>query len=196
MQPPQGVATAKALPVTGHSGSFKSFKESDLTIGSYKVTNIDRDWDKGSGANAGLWSRDAKKKAYRFDVQSQGRTLQGECTEQAVTHAVAGFGKTKVTFACTCGDGDTPRAKLSLVNGAGSVELGRGVKYDLAVVHQSEQGAQVSTALGYHFTSPSGEGAVDVTGNGRAWVPNDLDEEPLFDLVCGYAGLFLYRPTE
>lgn len=196
MKPPPGVATSQALPVQGHSGNMQTFKEKDLKIGSYAVTNIDRDWDKGTQVSAGPWSRDAKKKAYRYDVKANQRTLRGECTEQAVQHSVVGFGKMKVTFHCTCKEGDTQRATLDLVNEAGTVKIGEATSFDVTAVHQSEQGAQLSSALGYHFVAADQEGAVDVGGKGRAWAPANMAEEDLFGLVCSYAGLFLYRPTE
>jgi hypothetical protein len=196
MKPPPGVAGAKPLKVVGYSGSVQTFREKELQLGSYAVSNIDRDWDKGSSAGAGLWSRDAKKKAYRFDVKSQARTLHGECTEQAVQHSIAGFGKAKVTFGCTCSEGSTVRGKLDVVNGQGTAQVGDAALYQVATVHESEQGSTSSGALGYHFRGPQGEGAVDVGGTGRAWLPAEASEEDTFTLACQYAALFLYRPTE
>lgn len=195
MKPPAGVANADQLRVEGYSGSVKTFREKELKLGSYSVANIERDWDKGSSASAGLWSRDAKKKAYRYDVKSQSRTLHGECTEQAVQQSIAGFGKAKVTFGCTCNEGEAVRGKLDVVNGAGTAQVGESL-YQVSVVHESEQGSTVSAALGYHFRGPAGEGAVDVGGTGRAWLPAGVDEDNGLTLACQYAGLFLYRPTE
>jgi hypothetical protein len=196
LKPPASVGSAQELKVEGHSGSIKTFRDKDLKIGSYAVTNIDRDWDKGSSTSAGPWSRNAKSKAYRFDLKAEGHTLHGECTEQAVEQAVAGFGKAKVTFGCTCGEGDAQQAKLELVNGAGSAQLAAGAAYDLRALHESAQGAQVSSALGYEFRGAKESGAVDVSGAGRAWIPASVSDQERLALVCSYAGLLLYRPTK
>lgn len=195
MKPPPGVAAATPLAVVGHSGSVKTFRENEIKLGGYQVANIDRDWDKKSSSGAGPWSREAKKKAYRYDIQSQGRTLHGECTEQAVEHSVGGFGKQNVSFTCVCAENGANVAQLELANQAGTAQVGSANSYQVAAVHESEQGAKVSSALGYHFRGPHGEGAVDVTGSGRAWLPAQVDQEESFALVCQYAGLFLYRPT-
>ncbi len=196
MQPPQGVHDATVLPVTGHSGNLISFREKDLTLGAYRVTNIDRDWDRGSSQSAGPWARDAHKKAFRFDLKSQQRTLHAECVEQAVTHEVAGFGKSKATFKCSCAEGDGKPSTLELINGVGKATLSDGDTFEVAALYDSEQGPTTTEALGYHFKKDGAEGAVDVTVGGRAWVPKDIAEEQLFELVCHYGALFLYRPTK
>jgi hypothetical protein len=196
MKTPAWAAETQALPVQGYSGNSYSFKEKEIQIGSYAVNNIDRDWDKGSKASAGPWSRDSKRKAYRFDVAAQGRTAHGECTEQAVEHGIAGFAKSKVTFGCTCTEGGSERYKIELVDGEGTAQLGPSVTYNVNAVHDSEEGGQVSKTLGYQFRGAPGQAGVDVSGAGRAWVPPSASEDDLLGLVCGYAGFFLYRPTE
>jgi hypothetical protein len=195
MKPPSGVSGATALPVSGHSGSVKTFREKPLQLGPYQVGSIDRDWDKKSSTSAGPWSRDAKKKAYRYDVTGQGRNLHGECTEQAIESSVAGFGKLSVTFSCVCSENGSTVAQVDLKDETGSAQVSGAEGYKVSTIHDSEQGARVSSPLGYHFTGPHGEGAVDVSGPGRAWLPAQAEPDESLALACQYAGLLLYRPT-
>ena len=120
--------------------------------------------------------------------------MHGECTEQASSNGIAGFSKVKVTFGCTCNEGETARGKIDVVNGAGTAQVGEAL-YQVLLVHESETGSKVSGALGYHFRGPEGEGAGDVGGTGRAWLPAGADDHNSFTLACEYAGLLLYRPT-
>lgn len=194
LKPPASVTGSQPLKVEGHS-SVKTFKEKDLKIGSFAVTNIDRDWDKGSGVSSGPWAKTKGKKAYRFDVKGQERTLHAECTEEALTNAIGGFGKTNVTFGCACKEGEVQRVKLDLSNGTGAVQLADSINYKVSSLHESEQGARITDPLGYHFQAGEVEGVIDVSGNGRAWLPTAASEEDQFGLVCSYAALLLYRPT-
>ncbi len=195
LKPPASVATALELKVEGHS-DVKTFREKDLKIGSYVVHNIDRDWNRSTSLAAGPWSRESGNKAYRFDLKAQSRTLHGECTEAVAKNGIAGFGTSSVTFGCTCKEGESQRVKLDLVNGSGTALLAASTQYTVNELHESEQGAYIASPLGYHFQTVGAEGVVDVSGKGRAWVPASASEHDQFGLVCAYAALLLYRPTE
>jgi hypothetical protein len=196
MQVPPGVASADALKVGGYSQSLKGLTNKDLTLGAYAVTDIDRDWNRGSSQSAGPFGRDSQKKAFRYEVKAQGQGLHGECTEQAVTHTVMGFEKSKVSFGCVCTAAGATQAKLELVDGVGRAELGTDRRFEVTAVFESAQGHTQRQPLGYHFRDAQGEGAVDVSESGRAWVPQNLLEPQRMGLVCAYAGLLLYLPTD
>jgi hypothetical protein len=200
LKTPAWASESQTLAVQGYDGSkFTALKEQKIQIGSYAVENVDRDWDKTDKSGAGPWSRESKHKAYRFDLAAQGRTAHAECTEQAIEHSVAGFGKMKVTFGCTCKEGDVERFKAELVDGKGTATLGGSATYDVNSMHDSEQGARITKPLGYSMRALQGgeqsEVGVDVSGPGRAWVPTSATEDDLLGLVCGYAGFMLYQPT-
>lgn len=195
LAPPSAVQAAQELKVEGYKAGTYTFRDKDLKIGSYEVTNIDRDWDKRSSTGAGPWSREASKKAYRYDVKAQGRTVHGECTELGVEHSIGGFGKGKLTLTCECAEDGEQRAKVELVNGAGTATVA-GIPYELSELHTSEEGRQISQALGYQFSAAQSTGAVDVSGTGRAWLPPSASEEQSLGLVCSYAGFLLYRPSQ
>jgi hypothetical protein len=55
-------------------------------------------------------------------------------------------------------------------------------------------GVQVFPPPGYQFRGAQATGAVDKNG-GRVWIPQALNEDDQIGLICGYAGMFLYRPT-
>ena len=194
LKAPASVSQSTELKIEGYKQGSFSFKDKDLRIGSYQVTNIDRDWDEGSQTSVGPWQRDSSKKAYRFDVIAQGRTLHAECGERATQNQVAGWGTSKVTLQCTCGEGSNEHAKVELVNGTGNAQI-QGVPYDLASLHLAENGAHVNAPLGYEFRGAQGSGAIDVSVNGRAWLPSNASEDQSLALVCSYAGFLLYRPT-
>jgi hypothetical protein len=196
LRTPTNVQDAQVLQVAGYSSNSRSFDNGVLKIGSYAVNNLDRDWQKGSGVSAGgVYSKDKKKNAYRYDLSAQSRTLHGECTEEQVSQGVAGFGSTHVTFACACTEGETQHSKIEVVDGAGTVQVGEGITYNVTTLHDVEGGGTASSALGYQFQGPQGVGVVDVSATGRAWVPASAAEEEAFGLACSYAGLLLYRPA-
>jgi hypothetical protein len=196
LRTPTNVQDAQAIKIEGYSASSRSFDDGVLKIGSYAVNHLDRDWQKGSGVSAGgVFSKDKKKNAYRYDLTAQSRTLHGECTEEQVSKGVAGFGSTHVTFGCACTEGETQHAKIEVVDGAGTVQVGEGITYNVTTLHDVEGGGTTGTALGYQFQGPQGVGIVDVSGPGRAWVPANAAEDETFGQACSYAGLLLYRPA-
>jgi hypothetical protein len=194
LKAPEAVKTAQELKIEGYKQGTFAFKQKDVTIGSYKVTNIDHDWQKGSGVSVGGYSAEKKKNAYRFDVTAQGRTVHAECTEIAAQQGFGGFGASNVSVTCACTEGETARATFELKNGQGTAQV-NGITYDLSSLHQSEAGSTMDKALGYDFRSAKGTGALDITGTGRAWLPATDSEDESLGLVCGYAGFLLYRPA-
>lgn len=112
-----------------------------------------------------------------------------------MSKGVAGFGSTHVTFACACNEGEAQASKIEVVDGAGTVQVGEGITYNVTSLHDVEGGGTTSAALGYQLQGPQGMGIVDVSGAGRAWVPANTAEEESFGLACSYAGLLLYRPA-
>jgi hypothetical protein len=194
---PEAANAGKELKVQGFSANSFSFKQKDIQLGSYRVTNIDRDWDKGSTTNVGngAYARDEKTKGFRFDVKAQARTLHAECNEEAVQQGILGFTDPKIILECTCTEGETTRATLKLKNGKGNANVGAAA-YDLSALHRGEGGADASEALGYQFRGAQGTGVVDVSSSGRAWLPAAASEDEALGLVCGYAGFLLYRPTK
>jgi len=197
LRPPAGLGDAQELPVQGFSSGFKtSFRERDLKLGDYLVTHIDRDFDRGSERSSGGFVSETHSGAYRFDLRAGGRTLHGECTTDYESKGKAGFAKVSSRFGCECVEGGSPRAELDIVDGKGSARIVDN-DYELAVLHQPERGGPVRANLGYRFKGPRGQqGVVDVTAHGRAWLPAALPEDESLGLVCGYAGLFLYRPVK
>jgi hypothetical protein len=196
LKAPEAVKSSQELKVEGYSQGKFAMKAKDFAIGSYKVTDINHDWQKGSGASFGGYSASKKKNAYRFDVSAQGRTVHAECSAVAAEQGVAavGFGKSNVTVSCACNEGDTPRATFEHKNGLGQATVA-GVTYDMSELYTAESGSQSSKALGYNFRSAKGTGAVDITGTGRAWMPTTGGEDEQLGLVCSYAAFLLYRPA-
>ncbi|MFT3921329.1 MAG: hypothetical protein QM778_02215 [Myxococcales bacterium] len=195
LRTPTNVSDAQPIKIEGYSSKSRSFDNGVLKIGSYAVNNVDRDWQKGSGVEAGPFSKEKKKNAYRYDITAQARTLHGECTEEQVAKGVAGFGSTHVTFGCACTEGEKQVSKIDVVDGAGTVQVGEGVTYNVTSLNDVEGGGTSNSALGYQFQGPQGLGVVDVSGTGRAWVPANSAEDDTFGLACSYAGLLLYRPA-
>ncbi|MFT3928545.1 MAG: hypothetical protein QM778_38805 [Myxococcales bacterium] len=197
LRAPIAVKDARELPVQGYSSGFRtSFREKDIHVGDYLVTGIDRDFDQSSQQNAGGFQRLARKSAYRFELKAAAHALHGECTAEYESRGKAGFAKVTSSFHCWCAEDNTPRADVTITNGTGRAQI-IGNAYALTVLHQPQSGGPVKAALGYQFKSPGGAlGAVDVTGNGRVWLPAGSSADESTALVCSYAGLMLYRPAD
>jgi hypothetical protein len=197
LRPPEGVQKAQLLAVEGYSSGVKAFREKAFKIGSYTVANIERDWDQGRSTRAagGSFGKDTKKKAYSFVLKAQARELRAECAEESEARGISGITPSRVSLRCVCREGEAPHTELALNNGRGTVRLPGDLRYDLSELHESEKGRRSSAALGYGMSGPHGSAAVDVTGNGRAWLPRDLAEDEALGLACSFASLLLYRPT-
>jgi hypothetical protein len=86
-------------------------------------------------------------------------------------------------------------AQLELNQGNGTAKLGD-AEYRVQTLHQTRKGKQEKAALGYWFTQPAGEGAIDLAGDGRFWLPPQLSAEQEPAMLCLYASLFVYRPSQ
>src|SRR5262245_27171516 len=83
LKAPEAVKASQELKIEGYSQGKFAFKAKDFKIGTYDVTGIDHDWQKGSGVSVGGYNASKSKNAYRFNVSAQGRSLHAECTEIA-----------------------------------------------------------------------------------------------------------------
>jgi hypothetical protein len=194
LKTPDFVAGARELQVRGYKRGSHGFRESDIALGSYRVTGIDHDWDRSTSVKAGPRASESRKKAFRFDLRAEGRTLRGECTEEARRQGIGGFLSAKIALRCACSEGEAPRLSLALDGRSGTVQAA-GVAYQVAELRDSASGGKVREALGYELRGPVARGAVDVSASGRAWLPTGVSADEELALVCAYASLLLYRPT-
>ena len=188
---PPNAAAGESLEVKGRkSGGIG--KEPDFQIGTFAITAIDRDWNKSSSTGVGPWKRDASKRAYRFEIAQGELSAHAECLEIGTANSVGPWGTGKVTYTCECRGEGVIASKLEFVNGNGTFSAGTRTM-PVVPIFQSEGKASSSSPLGYSFAGDGYEGAVDVSGAGRAFLPAVEAPNERMAWVCAYASLLLYR---
>jgi hypothetical protein len=206
MVPPQDVARgSQVLEVADRSSMSGSLVNESFKLGSFAVTDVDRDWNKKSGFSVAGYSNDTTTTGYSFKLKGGDAAWNGSCASSANdkgVHVMGGsvdWGKTKIT--CECKQGG---ASASIVLNSGSPEsnknaageLGVGdAKYKVSAVNDTDKSNLGSGAAGFRFDGDDGAiGAVEVLHPGRLWLQPRLPEAQRLPVACLSAGLMLYQP--
>jgi hypothetical protein len=191
MQLPSTVQPTPVWQVRGFSAG--ALRTKDFTLDGRTVRDVHRHATQSSPGNRTV---DPAPRGYRFELALDTQVWTAECSEVTDPRKlwILQYGQGTVHLECTCREGAKQRARLSLAEDAGTVELASGAHYEVAAVHQSAAGKHEREALGYVLTNASGTGAVECTGSGRMWPPPALDQAAKSELSCIYAALLLYQP--
>jgi hypothetical protein len=204
MKVPDKVDRGHTLTVERYGG----LKEKELKVGGAVVRDIDRSWTRPTGRGLVGFEKAPDETSLTFAFQREGLTLAGSCLEELSTNMM-GLKDPKVSLTCTCKVGETVRARLTLEQYQGAAELvgaaqadaeqpaesvGAVNRFNVYGVHTDSRGKKRKEVLGYWFQGRHGEGAIDLEGKGKAWLPGAVSNEEKSLLLCLYSGLLLYRP--
>jgi hypothetical protein len=188
---PARVATTPALPVV-RSGSWN---EKEVRLGDVALTRVERENNRSTGRGVVNFDRSFDEGRVGFQFQEGGLLLAGDCLERLKSNMM-GLKRPLVLLHCRCRDGDEVRAELELEQYQGHARLSDAASYQVSSLHETTRGHKKSEVLGYWFRGPNGEGAVDVQGAERVWLPPGASSEEKSLLMCLYGALILYRPSE
>jgi hypothetical protein len=191
MKVPGSVSSSVASPVARESG----LREGDLHFAGARISDIRRDSNRPTGRGLVNFEKafDETRVAFRFQVGDVG--LDGECVEQLKANLM-GLKRPKVFLKCSCKAEDQERAKLALEQYQGHAELESGVRYEVSSLHETTRGKTTKDVLGYWFKGSEGQGAVDLQGDERVWLPPKLVDSDRPLLLCLVGALLVYKPSE
>ncbi len=200
-------AATDVIPATQRSGWSGSMANETFTLGEYKVSEVDRDWDSSesdtisinklaltSGNTAG---------AYDYQFKTPNGLMKGECASGASEESlgVSGFKVEKKAFSlnCACRDNKGEVAKVSvraknMDNYTGTLTIQD--KHYQVVSLKEVEGALSSGASGYRVDGDHPVGAVEVLKPGRIWLGKNLKQSEKSALACTFVGLMLYLPPQ
>jgi hypothetical protein len=209
MVAPQDVAQgSQILDATDRSSMSGALVNESFKLGSFAVSDVDRDWNKKSGFAVAGYSNDTTTTGYSFKLKGGDGAWDGSCASSANDKGVkvmggsVDWGKTKIT--CQCKQGAT--TALVVLNAAspdsnkkatGELTVGD-AKYEVSPVNDTDKSNFTSGAVGFRFDGQDGAvGAVEVLRPGRVWLNARLPEAQHLPVACVSAGLMLYQaPTE
>lgn len=196
---------SEVIPATDRSRWSGALADETFTLGPYKVTDVDRDWNisksrwfaipdfsVSSGKSEGGY-------AYRFETPA-GR-MSGECLTAGKDK---GLGLKGVDFesrvdklSCVCMQGETEVARVMV-----EADVTAGYKGILTTSSQQYRvesikewkGMLSSGPAGYRVDGDQPVGAVEVLNPGRIWLARNLEQPQRVSLACTFAGLMLYLP--
>jgi hypothetical protein len=206
MVPPPDVAQgSQVLDATDRSSMTGSLVNESFKLGSFAVSDVDRDWNKKSSFSVPGYSNATTTTGYSYKLKGAGGAWDGSCASSANdkgVHVMGGsmdWGKTKIT--CQCKQGGSSASLVlnasspdSDKNAAGNLTIGE-AKYSVSPVNTTDKSNLGSGAAGFRYDSQDGSiGAVEVLRPGRVWLNARLPEEQKLPVACVSAGLMLYQP--
>jgi hypothetical protein len=216
MQPPEDlVGVSEVLEVTGRSQFGRGLLTSEgFDLGPYRVSDVDRDWNKVRGAAKDLWFVEGRKLetenvgGYSFAFGTPEGPLAGVC-ETAVLSKRYKFGSWSVgedtqTLGCMCQHGGNVLSSLVVVDAKagtqwdGWLELG-GITYQVKGHRRLEGNKTSAGPAGYRFEGAESPplGAVDIMNPGRVWLHERLSQEDRAAAGCVAAAILLEpRPAQ
>ena len=203
---PNDIATeADVIPVTDRSRVSGAIADESMSIGPYRVSEVDRKWTTTAGWSVLGFGTSSSTGGYAYAFKAPGGAARGECSTGVdssgsavgVGDIVVGTRSRTSRLACKC-TGAT-NAEL-LVEGAAVNKLSgqaeaRGQKYTVEAISTLEGGASLAEPMGFQMrASGAAAGAVETIHPGRLWLVRSLPEPARDDLACLVAGLLLYKP--
>src|SRR3954469_8240611 len=110
MVAPEDVAQgSQVLEVTDRSSMSGSLVNESFKLGSFAVTDVDRDWNKKSGFAVAGYSNDTTTTGYSYKLQGGAAAWEGSCASSAnkkglaILGGEAAWGSSSITCECKSG---------------------------------------------------------------------------------------------
>jgi len=212
MVAPKDVAQgSQTLEVAERSSMTGSLVDESFKLGTFAVTDVDRDWNKKSGFSVVGYSNDTTTTGYSYKLKGGAGAWDGSCASSADKKGIAilggeaAWGKSSITCQCKSGEttasvvlkADSPDSSSTKKMG-GELSTGAEKKYKVSVVSETDKSNFSESPAGFRFDSDDGAvGAVEILRPGRVWLNERLSETERPPVACLAAGLMLYQaPSE
>jgi hypothetical protein len=212
MVAPHDVAQgSQTLEVSERSAMTGSLVNESFKLGSFAVTDVDRDWNKKSGFSVVGYSNDTTTTGYSYKLKGGAAAWEGSCASSAnkkglaILGGEAAWGSSSITCQCKSGSStasvvlkaDSPDASSAKKMG-GELNAGGEKKYKVSAVSETDKSNLTDSPAGFRYDSDDGSvGAVEILRPGRVWLNERLPEAERPSVACLSAGLMLYQaPSE
>jgi hypothetical protein len=212
MVAPQDVTQgSQTLEVAERSSMSGSLVDESFKLGSFAVTDVDRNWNKKNGFAVAGYSNDTTTTGYSYKLKGGSDAWEGSCASSANKKGVkilggeAAWGSSSITCECKQGastasvvlKADSPDAS-STKKMSGELSTSAEKKYKVSVVSETDKSNFSESPAGFRYDSPDGAvGAVEILRPGRVWLGQRLSETERTPVACLSAGLMLYQaPSE
>lgn len=208
MVAPKDVAQgSQTLEVADRSSMSGALVDESFKLGTFAITDVDRDWNKKSGFSVPGYAMDTTTTGYSFKLKGGKDAWEGSCASSAnkkgiaVLGGEAAWGSTSITCECKQGGAsasvvlkaDSPDAS-STKKMSGELSTGAEKKYRVSVVTETDKSNFSESPAGFRYDSPEGAvGAVEILKPGRVWLGERLSAEERPPVACLSAGLMLYQ---
>jgi len=196
---------SEVLEVTDRSSMSGSLVNESFKLGSFAVSDVDRDWNKQKGFSVAGYSNATTTTGYSYKLKAGPQAWNGSCASSANDKGVkvmggsVDWGTTKIT--CECKQGGTSATVVLNASSPDSDRNSAGVltvsdaKYKVSSVNDTDKTNLASGAAGFRYDGEEGAlGAVEVLHPGRVWLNARLPEPQRLPVACVSAGLMLYQP--
>lgn len=198
MAVPASVAkTSLVLEAQDRSLGSGALTDEGFKLGSYPVTEVDRDWNSSEGFSAGPFANKKATTGYEYQLTAGKTKLKGTCGSETKENSLLAAHGTEIswgstTVACSC-KGGSSNASLTWSGDKSEVTVD-GSAYAIEPIYETADGASVSEPIGFSATGQRTLGAVEVSRPGRVWLNKELSEQAKAEASCLFVGLMLYVP--
>ena len=200
-------ANTQVISATDRSMWSGALADETFTLGPYKITEVDRDWDSSSSTTLSFSDVDISagelEGGYTYKITTQNQSYQGQCASKADKESLGikslSLQKKQFNLMCTCHSQDKLTSKINIQAKNLDSYLGTFNLYGQSFQIQSlkeREGMMASGPSGYRVDSDAPIGAVEVLKPGRVWLGNALNSNEKNALTCGFVGLMLYLQPE
>lgn len=189
---------SQVLEVADRSSATGVLANESFKLGSYEITEVDRDWNSSSSFGAGAYGAGKKTTGYTFQLKAGGTTWKGTCASLAKGKSVGSISfanSTDVTCECEA-DGEKVQLKIGGETEAtsGTFEAA-GKKYSVQGVDETDKSYFGAKPVGYRIDDgDTPYAAVETMRPGRVWLHKDISEPEAARTTCALAGMMLYIP--
>ncbi len=177
-----------------------------FTLGPYKVTDVNRDWDSSRSSSVSVskfgFSWGKTEGGYDYGFETPGGQMSGQCLTEAKDTSISvrsvDFQSRVAKLSCICNESETEVARVMLqadiTAGYSGTLTANGQQYLIESINDREGGFSNGDPTGYRVDADQPAGAVEVLNPGRIWLALNIEEPQRARLACTFAGLMLYLP--
>ena len=181
-----------------------AWADETFTLGPYKVTDVDRDWD--SSNSVSVWelsfSSGKTEGGYAYEFETPGGPMSGQCLTEVKNTGISvsrvDIQSQVAKLSCICNHSGTEVARVmvqaDITAGYSGTLTANGLQYRIESINERAKGLNSGDPTGYRVDGDQPTGAVEVLNPGRIWLALNLEQPQRARLACTFAGLMLYLP--
>ena len=204
--PPDVSGVSDVMAATDRSIWSGALADETFTLGRYRVTDVDRDWDSSRSNSVSVskfsFSSGRTEGGYDYEFETPGGPMSGQCLTEVKDTGISvnrvDFQSRVAKLSCVCNDSETEVARVmvqaDITAGYSGTLTANGQQYRIQSINERAEGLNSGDPTGYRVDGDQPTGAVEVLNPGRIWLALDLEEPQRARLACTFAGLMLYLP--